>query len=369
MPSPSNKKTVVKSTRQKSRPFLGITKGGIMAEGMHRDKSGNWVLDKQYLGQRIFERTYSTNKSVADRLLARYMVEVEEGRYQAWKRKFEEVTQDYLDKDLPEKSKHSQTRYEIIVRVNLLPFFKGLRIGEIIQFDQATGKNKVMEYFEVNGKLPESSLKKHARVLKDIIKRVVKDFKLPAILYRNKGFYQTKFLREHEMLEIVGFLEEQYQAMAVLMAYTGLRLSNALRISWKEIDLKEGFIRVVQSKTGERVNIPICSKLMEVLRVKNRLRVLHDDRLFHHTDRAFQKAWKRARESAGYEWARVHDLRHFFCSYLLNEGIDHMAVATLSGHKSIGLLKERYGHYEDDTLRKAMSVFDKEVESRNSSAV
>ena len=46
-----------------------------------------------------------------------------------------------------------------------------------------------------------------------------------------------------------------------------------------------------------------------------------------------------------------------------------MTVATLSGHKSIGLLKERYGHYEDDTLRKAMTVFDKEVKSRNSSAV
>ena len=340
-----------------------------MAEGMHRDKSGNWVLDKQYLGQRIFERTYSTNKSVADRLLARYMVEVEEGRYQAWKRKFDEVTQDYLDKDLPEKSKHSQTRYEIIVRVNLIPFFKGLRIGEIVQFDQTTGKNKVMEYFEVNGKLPESSLKKHARVLRDIIKRVDQSFELPTILYRNKGFYQTKFLRENEMLEIVGYLEEQYQAMALLMAYTGLRLSNALLISWKEVDLKEGFIRVVQSKTGDRVNIPICQKLMDVLRYKNRLRVLHDDRLFHHTDRAFQKAWKRARNKAGYDWARAHDLRHFFCSYLLNEGVDHMTVATLSGHKSIGLLKERYGHYEDDTLRKAMTVFDKQARFRKSPAV
>ena len=340
-----------------------------MAEGMHRDKSGNWVLDKQYLGQRIFERTYSSNKSLADRMLARYMVEIEEGRYQAWKGRFEDVVQDYLDKDLPKKSEHSKTRYEIIVRVNLLPFFKGLRIGEIIQFDQATGKNKVMEYFEVNGKLPESSLKKHARVLKDIIKRVVKDFKLPTILYRNKGFYQTKFLRENEMLEIVGCLEEQYQAMALLMAYTGLRLSNALNITWREIDLKEGFIRVMQSKTGGRVNIPICQKLMDVLRYKNRLRALHDDRLFHHTDRAFQKAWKRAREKGGYSWVRVHDLRHFFCSYLLNKGVDHMTVATLSGHKSIGLLKERYGHYGDETLRKAMAVFDEKAGFRKSPAL
>jgi len=33
-------------------------------------------------------------------------------------------------------------------------------------------------------------------------------------------------------------------------------------------------------------------------------------------------------------------------------------VATLSGHKDVNVLKDRYGHYTDETLRKAMKVFD-----------
>ena len=55
---------------------------------------------------------------------------------------------------------------------------------------------------------------------------------------------------------------------------------------------------------------------------------------------------------------RPHDLRHYFCSYLLNQGVDHITVATLSGHRDVNILKERYGHLTDDTLRKAMKSFD-----------
>ena len=54
----------------------------------------------------------------------------------------------------------------------------------------------------------------------------------------------------------------------------------------------------------------------------------------------------------------VKFLRHYFCFYLLNQGVDHITVATLSGHRDVNILKERYGHLTDDTLRKAMKSFD-----------
>ena len=48
-----------------------------------------------------------------------------------------------------------------------------------------------------------------------------------------------------------------------------------------------------------------------------------------------------------------------------------MTVATLSGHKSLKVLKDRYGHYDDQTLERAMSVFDRilGLDSRKSPAV
>ena len=108
-----------------------------------------------------------------------------------------------------------------------------------------------------------------------------------------------------------------------------------------------------------------------VLKFKSRIQSLHDDRLFQFHLNSFQRAWNRGSEKAGHGWARAHDLRHFFCSFLLNNDVDHMTVATLSGHKSLKVLKDRYGHFDDQTLERAMSVFDRIVglDSRKSPAV
>ena len=82
---------------------------------------------------------------------------------------------------------------------------------EITNYAPKTGKSLVAEYFRINGDLPESSLKKHARVLKWILQRGDRSFKLPAIVYRNKGFYQKRFMSVTELEEIVSLLEDQHR--------------------------------------------------------------------------------------------------------------------------------------------------------------
>ena len=100
---------------------------------------------------------------------------------------------------------------------------------------------------------------------------------------------------------------------------------------------------------------------MDVLRLRNRVRRLHDDKIFNITGYAFQKAWKRALRKSSVDWhIRVKDLRHFFGSYLLNqEGVDPLLVANLMGHSSVDMLLKRYGHFTDETKRRVMSLFDK----------
>ena len=56
--------------------------------------------------------------------------------------------------------------------------------------------------------------------------------------------------------------------MALFMAYTGLRLSDASSITWREINLKTRFITIRQGKTQDEVKIPIVEKLMDVLKFK-----------------------------------------------------------------------------------------------------
>ena len=59
------------------------------------------------------------------------------------------------------------------------------------------------------------------------------------------------------------------------------------------------------------------------------------------------------------DWnVRVKDLRHFFGSFMLNRGVDHLTIVTLMGHSGVEMLKKRYGHFDDETLRRAVRVFD-----------
>ena len=323
----------------------------MSSEIKRRGKSDIYYANVWYRGVRLRDCLKTPDRDEAQRRLIELKLAVEKGDYQSWKIDFDECVSRYRKIVLLTKSEGSRIRYDSILRTHLIPSFSGKQIVDI--------ESDVKQYFEDRADTPESSLKKHARVLRDVIKQGDPSFELPAIVYRNKGFYQNRYLTEQEMLTIVSFLDEQHQPLALLLAYTGMRLGNALAITWKEIDLKKQMITIQQKKTGDWVKIPIAGKLIDLLKFKSRVRNLYDDRLFHITDRSFQKSWKRAVKKSEIDWnVRPHDLRHFFCSYLLNIGVDHMLVSTLSGHRSVNVLKNRYGHYSDKRLKEAVDMFD-----------
>lgn len=322
-----------------------------------RGKNKIWYVDDRLEGLRIRDCLGTSDKRLAQRKAIEIEFDVMNGVYKLSHSSFEHCVEKYLENILPKKSKQSQVRYEIVIRIHLLPVFQGKTIKDIVWSDPLTGESLVRKFLEQRSRLPESSLKKIVRVLRDIIMIGYPDFKMPTVNYFNKGFYQKQFLTESDVLTVVSYLEEQHQTFALVMAYTGLRLGDAINLTWAKVNFKLRMIVVLMGKTGEIVRIPISPKIMGLLKVKNRIRRINDDRVFSITPRAFQKAWNRASKKAGFEWARPHDLRHFFCSYLLNKGVDHMTVATLSGHKSVEVLKKRYGHFDDDTLRRAMDVF------------
>ena len=323
-----------------------------------RGKRGICYAACRYRGILLQDSLETTDENLALQRLTQLKIQIDKGDYQSWKKTWSETEADYLKED---------GRYEYIVRKHLRPFFSGKRIMEITNYDPKTGNSLVSEYFRVKGDLPESSLKKHARVMKWILQRGDRDFVLPAIIYRNKGFYQNQFMSILELDEIISLLEDQHQSLALVLAYTGLDLGDAVGLSWRDIDLQEQMIRTQRGKTGIKVDVPFTKAVSDVLQLRSRVRKLHDDRVFHTiTGQGFQKAWKRALKKSSIEWnVRVKDLRHFFASFMLNNEVDHLTVVTLMGHTSVEMLKKRYGHFGDDTLRKAVKVFDK-IEGQSS---
>ncbi|WFE45014.1 site-specific integrase [Verrucosispora sp. WMMD1129] len=70
-----------------------------------------------------------------------------------------------------------------------------------------------------------------------------------------------------------------------------------------------------------------------------------------------ETVWRRARAAAGLHAATQHDLRHFFASALIREGLSPKAVAALLGHADVAMTLNTYSHLwpgDDDRSRLAI---------------
>ena len=67
------------------------------------------------------------------------------------------------------------------------------------------------------------------------------------------------------------------------------------------------------------------------------------------------KVWERLRQKAGLPHLRLHDLRHSYASFLVNNGRTLYEVQQLLGHSS-SKVTERYSHLSLSTLQEAANT-------------
>lgn len=152
---------------------------------------------------------------------------------------------------------------------------------------------------------------------------------------------------------------EWLRSVVIVARETGLRLSNICDLTWKQADLFKRSIEIEKTKNGRPVWIPmselVCSELMK----RSRVRDLKSDRVFLVKGRPLNRNWvshvfKRVCVRAGVENFRFHDLRHDFCSRLVQAGQPLHVVADLAGHEDI-TTTQRYAHLSPEMKRKAIS--------------
>ena len=62
---------------------------------------------------------------------------------------------------------------------------------------------------------------------------------------------------------------------------------------------------------------------------------------------------------SGLPWVDLHDLRHAFATYLLDDGEDLRTVMELLGHSTIRLAADTYGHVLQAKARRATTAIDR----------
>lgn len=137
-----------------------------------------------------------------------------------------------------------------------------------------------------------------------------------------------------------------------LLAYSGMRLSEATALTWGDIDFDRGQFAVTGGAQGTKNHetrvVPLFPALRSLLeRLKTERKEITLDEPVSEISSA-KNAMGNACERAKLPHFHHHLLRHFFVSQAIEAGVDFKTISAWVGHKDGGVLVARtYGHLRD----------------------
>ena len=129
---------------------------------------------------------------------------------------------------------------------------------------------------------------------------------------------------------------------------TAMRRGEIAAMRWEHLDRKDRVLLIPETKTGTPRQVPLSSAALAVLdALPRRL----DGRVWSMRPDSISKAFERVCKAAGIEGLTFHDLRHEATSRFFEQGFNPMEVASITGHKTLQMLK-RYTHLRAADLAK-----------------
>lgn len=130
-----------------------------------------------------------------------------------------------------------------------------------------------------------------------------------------------------------------------------MRQGELMGLKWQDVNLKNSYIILHETKNGERRRVPLSGLGLELLREHAKVRRLDTDLLFPsktkaHTPINLRYTWLKALNDAGIDDFHWHDLRHSTASYLAMNGASLPEIAEVLGHRDLSMVK-RYAHLSD----------------------
>lgn len=148
--------------------------------------------------------------------------------------------------------------------------------------------------------------------------------------------------------KFMGVASPHLGALACFMFLTGARISEALSVTWDDVDLQNRRVLIKQTKIGDerRAHMPPALVAAIANIPSNRE---PDAPVFGYSSRSTAKpVWRAACKRAKIKPLSYHSCRHGFATAMLHAGIDPITVAKLGGWKDPKHVFATYGHAMDD---------------------
>lgn len=164
--------------------------------------------------------------------------------------------------------------------------------------------------------------------------------------------------------------EPKLKAIIALAATMGLRKGEILGLSWEDVDMENTHtlrIRHTLTRTplGYELVEPKTQKSRRTLKmtatVMSTIKDLGepgDGRMFRVDPGNLHRQFKKALEDANVPEIRIHDLRHWYATTLLADGVQIKTVSSLLGHSSIVTTMDIYAKTLDEQKEQAADTMD-----------
>jgi len=336
-----------------------------------------WWMAYVVAGKQHCETTRTTNKRLAQKLLAIRRAEIAEGRFPGLLKSHPPPLKTYLAQYLESRTDlhpNTRTRYAVSRRA-LEDFFGGTRLPDITDA-------RIEEYKAERRKGGTGP----AGVNRDfsLLRQVLQQAKRERYIAQNPLGDREHFLDERKQrLQAKPFtIEEEQRLLAVAKGYlrpllillldTGLRPNaEALPLKWKDIDSERGMITVVASKTPAGLRtVPMTTRLKaELLRWKELTGPKHSEFVFFYPRNPAKhllqvpKTWKRTLKEANVAKRRLYDCRASFCTRAFQCGIPPLLIELLMGHAGSSLV-HTYAKADDDFKKDAAAKLEAFITSK-----
>ena len=334
-----------------------------------RKNSKKYWIKYSRNGKAFHESSGSEIKAVAEQLLKRREGEIAQGKPPGVifdRVTFDELAEDYLTEFRINK-KRSITRAEHSVKT-LRAWFGGMKVTQITTTEIRRYVDRRLTEIRryVDGRLKEgyanATINRELTALKRLLNlgaqcTPAKVAQVPYIPMLKEDNVRQGFFEHEDFQKVMGYLPGYLRPVAFFGYCTGWRKSEILSLTWKQVDLEAGTVRLEPGTTKNKEGRTIFMEpdLLEMMKGLYRKRALGCPLVFHHKGHSIQdyrKAWDAATKKAGIPGMLFHDLRRTAVRNMVRAGIPERVAMAISGHKTRAVF-DRYNITSLEDLRVA----------------
>lgn len=174
---------------------------------------------------------------------------------------------------------------------------------------------------------------------------------------------RRRVLRADQVISLSGKLREPMATLVLLLATTGLRISEAIGIQWNDFEgdilhvqrrIYEGKADIPKTK-GSRRDLPIPAPLLARIHALPKGTGLwvfgSKEGTAINPGNALKRYIRPAARELGIELGGWHDFRHTLTTALLRKGHSPETVAKILGHSDVSVTLNVYAHSDESDLR------------------